>query len=170
MNSKKTIFKSLLMIVALSFAVSCSKDEDGGTKTPTNPTTTTIKASDITAAFQALKPTTTGADIDFSGFSASGGKASLDATISSAITIANLESGLKTAIEGMSISGATITAAASSSSTATDSDSNPYIMDVTIKADNLDTTMTEYTYSATDKTAKVEITITPDKKWDSKEK
>ena len=39
MNNTKTIFKSLLiMIVAISlFTVSCSKDE-GGTKTPTNPT------------------------------------------------------------------------------------------------------------------------------------
>ena len=54
MNSKKTIFKSLLMIVALSFAVSCSKDEDGGTKTPTNPTTQSISATQLTETIKGL--------------------------------------------------------------------------------------------------------------------
>ena len=55
MNNTKTIFKSLLiMIVAISlFTVSCSKDE-GGTKTPTNPTIVKVSAEQITGVLQGL--------------------------------------------------------------------------------------------------------------------
>ena len=55
MNNTKTIFKSLLiMIVAISlFTVSCSKDE-GGTKTPTNPTIQKITDADLTSTLKAL--------------------------------------------------------------------------------------------------------------------
>lgn len=55
MNNTKTIFKSLLiMIVAISlFTVSCSKDE-GGTKTPTNPTITKITDANLTQTLKEL--------------------------------------------------------------------------------------------------------------------
>ena len=55
MNNTKTIFKSLLiMIVAISlFTVSCSKDE-GGTKTPTNPTIQKITDANLTETLKAL--------------------------------------------------------------------------------------------------------------------
>ena len=55
MNNTKTIFKSLLiMIVAISlFTVSCSKDE-GGTKTPTNPTIVKVSADNITQTLKGL--------------------------------------------------------------------------------------------------------------------
>ncbi|TXJ11691.1 hypothetical protein [Brachyspira aalborgi] len=60
MNNTKTIFKSLLiMIVAISlFTVSCSKDE-GGTKTPTNPTPkdSATLLTDILRGLGALKGT-----------------------------------------------------------------------------------------------------------------
>ena len=58
MNNTKTIFKSLLiMIVAISlFTVSCSKDE-GGTKTPTNPTPKNSEAL-LTDMLKALGPLT----------------------------------------------------------------------------------------------------------------
>ena len=56
MNNTKTIFKSLLiMIVAISlFTVSCSKDE-GGKKTPTNPTIVKVSADMITQTLKDLK-------------------------------------------------------------------------------------------------------------------
>ena len=67
MNNTKTIFKSLLiMIVAISlFTVSCSKDE-GGTKTPTNPTPKNSEAL-LTDILKGLGPLpTSGTVIDFS--------------------------------------------------------------------------------------------------------
>ena len=58
MKHTKNILKSLLiMVMALSLlAVSCSKDE-GGSK-PTNPTTVTISAADLTSTLKGIEGTT----------------------------------------------------------------------------------------------------------------
>ncbi len=55
MKHTKNILKSLLItVIALSLlAVSCSKDE-GGSKNPTNPTTTTITAEQLTTTLKNL--------------------------------------------------------------------------------------------------------------------
>ena len=76
MNNTKTIFKSLLiMIVAISlFTVSCSKDE-GGTKTPTNPTPKNSEAllTDILIGLGALPPSNTVIDFNAIVFDEKGG-------------------------------------------------------------------------------------------------
>ncbi len=76
MNNTKTIFKSLLiMIVAISlFTVSCSKDE-GGTKTPTNPTPKNSEAllTDLLKGLGALPPSNTVIDFNTIAFDGNGG-------------------------------------------------------------------------------------------------
>ena len=66
MKHTKNILKSLLItVMALSLlSVSCSKDE-GGSK-PTNPTTVTISAADLTSTLKGIEGTT---KVDFSTMS-----------------------------------------------------------------------------------------------------
>ena len=90
MNNTKTIFKSLLiMIVAISlFTVSCSKDE-GGTKTPTNPTPNSEAL--LTDILRRLGPIpTSGPVIDFSKIAFDGkGNATIEGANSTYDTVKN---------------------------------------------------------------------------------
>ena len=77
MKHTKNILKSLLItVMALSLlAVSCSKDE-GRSKNPTNPTTTTITAAMMTTELQKIKVDSV---IDFAGKTPSAGNVDITA-------------------------------------------------------------------------------------------
>ena len=114
MKHTKNILKSLLItVMALSLlAVSCKKDE-GGSK-PTDPTPITIDAATLTAAIQAAgkAATITDATINFDALTiANDGNASLEATLSKAITLTTLKSELESGLS-FSSCGATATTTA----------------------------------------------------------
>ena len=116
MNNTKTIFKSLLiMIVAISlFTVSCSKDE-GGTKTPTNPTQPiTITANSITTAFKGLGTITIGKmKFDFTGFNGEANSRTKEGTLNNdgetTLEKATIEKKFNDGLKGK-VSGATVDA------------------------------------------------------------
>ena len=172
MKHTKNILKSLLiMVMALSLlAVSCSKDE-GGSKNPTNPTPITINAATLTAAIQAAgkAATITGATINFDALKiADGGSADLEATLSDVITLANLKKELES---GLSFSSAVATATATAEVPSANTGKEAVTVTIKINAGNntfADDVKTAY--KVVDKVATVNITITPDKKWDGNAK
>ena len=175
MNNTKTIFKSLLiMIVAISlFTVSCSKDE-GGTKTPTNPTPKNSEAL-LTDILKGLGPLPTSETvIDFSKIVFDGnGKATIDGAdntkdatkykvvdiLEKTFTVEHFKGekiGLK---EKPTVNNPTA------------SSSTPLEVVITFIANTgytFDTSITEgkrYTYNASDKSAKLTLEITPKAAW-----
>ena len=173
MNNTKTIFKSLLiMIVAISlFTVSCSKDE-GGTKTPTNPTIQKITDADLTStlkAFGALGDTSN-TDIDFSKMTEpTGGKANIqkEASESKSLTKVKgtIETVFKTPLTPVSVNVTFDTAAAAGNQT----DLKATIVFTANSGFEFDTTITEgtaYTYDAKAKTATLTLNIKPSAAWE----
>ena len=169
MNSKKTIFKSLLMIVALSFAVSCSKDEDGGTKTPTNPTTQSISATQLTETIKGLgqlKDTDNAVILDFSSIAPANGTAKIEKANQS---FAKVKTALQNAASA-TWTGVTVTTDLTDSTTKP-SGSGALTVNLTFTANSgfaFDTTITggtDYTYDKAAKTAKLELSITPSASW-----
>ncbi len=161
MTHTKNILKSLLItVMALSLlAVSCKKDENGG-GTPTNPTTTTIGASDLTGVLQSIVIENT---IDFSKVTPASGKAS--------VTALTAKFGdLKTALDGvLAVEQEGVTVAGKYSSETKPSASTALDLTLTITAKSgyvLDDKMTEYTYNEADKTASVVISIKPSAAWE----
>lgn len=175
MTHTKNILKSLLItVMALSLlAVSCKKDENGGGgKTPTNPlpSSTTITAQNITDAIKSLASKTIGdTTIDFSGFTtSSAGNASLNATVTKALTdFTAFQSALKEELGKVTIEGATVTVGEAAGTDKVDS-SDAVTIDISIEAkDKTFADDVSKSYTVTDKTAKVTISITPagSKKW-----
>ena len=150
MKHTKNILKSLLItVMALSLlAVSCSKDE-GGSK-PTAPTTTKITASDLTQVLNAIVIPNT---ISFASVNPTSGTASVTAETDTYDT-------LKTALDGLlAIEQEQVTVEASYG--AKNGKTFDLTLTITAKAGYvLDDKMTEYTYTPSDKTAKLVITIT----------
>ena len=171
MKHTKNILKSLLItVMALSLlAVSCSKDE-GGSK-PTAPTSITIDAATITAAIKMAgsAATITGAKIDFDPLTIDDqGKANLTATLSAAITLATLKSELEKGLTFTS-GGATASAKAANDFPNDNSQSTPAVVNISIDAGN-NTFADDVKYKTDNKKATVELTITPDKKWNNQAK
>ena len=171
MNNTKTIFKSLLiMIVAISlFTVSCSKDE-GGTKTPTNPTIVKVSADQITGVLQGLgqlKDTDQQTVIlDFTSITPQNGKATIDNANQSFNKV-------KTALGNVASTPQNILEVTDNLSTITAKPNQNEALNVelTFKANSgfeFDTTITDntkYAYNDTDKTAKLTLEITPSANW-----
>ena len=170
MKHTKNILKSLLItVMALSLlAVSCSKDE-GGTKNPVNPDTPiTITAQNITDIIKKTTITTEGVSINFSSFNPQSGTASLDATITKAVTLATLKNDLESALSTPAGSIVTSTATAT-----VPSDNSAGVVTIGVKIDAGKNTFAddvETAYTVVGKVATVNITITPDKKWDGNAK
>ena len=172
MNNTKTIFKSLLiMVVAISlFTVSCSKDE-GGTKTPTNPTIVKVSADQITGVLKGLgelKDTDqTTVILDFTSITPQNGKATIDNANQSfnrvKEALANVASTPQNILE-VTDNLSTITAKPG------DAKEKLYV-ELTFKAKSgfeFDTTITggtAYTYTASDKSARLTLEITPAQNW-----
>ena len=172
MNNTKTIFKSLLiMIVAISlFTVSCSKDE-GGTKTPTNPTIVKVSADQITGVLKGLgelKDTDQQTVIlDFSSINPQNGKATIENANQSFNKV-------KTALGNVASTPQNILEVTDNLSTITakpGSGTEKLSVDLTFKAKSgfeFDTTITggtAYAYNTSDKTAKLTLEITPANNW-----
>ena len=170
MKHTKNILKSLLItVMALSLlAVSCSKDE-GGTKNPVNPDAPiTITAKSITDAIRQATITTKGVSIDFSGFNPANGAASLNATITEAVTLETLKTDLESAL---SIPAGSIVTSTATATVPADTTSDDATVKVEINAGNntfADDVKTAY--AVVGKVATVQITITPNKKWNNQDK
>ena len=169
MKHTKNILKSLLItVMALSLlAVSCSKDE-GGTKNPVNPTPITIDAATITAAIKTAgsAATITGATINFGSLTIDErGKANLTATLSKAINLATLKSELESGLSFTS-GGATATAKAADNFPTENTTSTAAVVNISIDAGK-NTFADDVKYKTDNKKATVELTITPNKKWNN---
>ena len=168
MKHTKNILKSLLiMVMALSLlAVSCKKDE-GGTKNPVNPDTPiTITAQYITDIIKKTTITTKGVSIYFSGFNPANGAASLEATITEAVTLTTLKTDLESALSTPAGSIVTSTATA----TVPNSDDSEDTVTIKVEIDAGKNTFADdvkTAYTVVDKVATVNITITPNKKWNN---
>ena len=175
MNNTKTIFKSLLiMIVAISlFTVSCSKDE-GGTKTPTNPTIVKVSADNITQTLKGLgqlkdtDPSQT-LILDFETMTEpANGSAEISGANKSFVKV-------KTAlIEVFKVQQNIVTVTTDlTDSTSQPKGSSVLEVNITFKANSgfeFDTTITDnskYTYDGTAKTAKLTLKITPANPWEA---
>ena len=175
MNNTKTIFKSLLiMIVAISlFTVSCSKDE-GGTKTPTNPTPKNSEAllTDLLKGLGALPPSETVIDFSTIQFDENG-----NATISGAD---NTKEGNKYKVVDIlektftvdNFRGEKIGLKQNPTVTPPSTqDKTPLSVEIIFTANagyTFDTSITagkRYIYSDTDKSAKLTLKITPKEAW-----
>ena len=175
MNNTKTIFKSLLiMIVAISlFTVSCSKDE-GGTKTPTNPTIVKVSADNITQTLKGLgqlKDTDKQQTVilDLSNIDPKDGNATISGANKSFAKV-------KTALGTVASTPQNILEVTDNLSTAgKPTDKNALNVELTFKAKSgfeFDTTITKpeasakkYNYDAGTKTAKLTLKITPSENW-----
>ena len=171
MKHTKNILKSLLItVMALSLlAVSCKKDE-GGSK-PTAPTSITIDAATITAAIKMAgsAATITDATIDFDSLTIDEqGKANLTATLSAEITLATLKSELESGLSFTS-GGATASAKAADNFPTENTTSTAAVVNISIDAGN-NTFADDVKYKTDNKKATVELTITPDKKWNNQNK
>ena len=151
MKHTKNILKSLLItVMALSLlAVSCSKDE-GGSK-PTAPTTTKITASDLTQVLNAIVIPNT---ISFASVNPTSGTASVTAETDTYDT-------LKTALDDYLTNNEQESVKVVAAYGAKNNTTFDLTLTITAKAGYvLDDKMTEYTYTPSDKTAKLVITIT----------
>ena len=175
MNNTKTIFKSLLiMIVAISlFAVSCSKDE-GGTKTPTNPAKPiTITGASITDALKKIPDITISkTKISFNGIADAESTRTITGTDGSSATDAiSTKTDLETKIkEGLTISGATVSATAGSELNIAGQDNITITITITPTSGNSFSTteLDPYTKKADGNSVEVTLTLKPQqgKKWD----
>ena len=173
MNNTKTIFKSLLiMIVAISlFTVSCSKDE-GGTKTPTNPTIQKVSADMITQTLKDLGQLK-GTDIaqtvilDLSNINPTGGNADINGANQSFNKV-------KIALERVTQAqwpGVTVTTDLADKNKP--DSQNPLSVKITFAANSgfeFDTTITggtAYTYDTKAKTATLTLNIKPSGNWEA---
>ena len=172
MNNTKTIFKSLLiMIVAISlFTVSCSKDE-GGKKTPTNPTIVKVSADNITKVLKDLGPLgadTSNPDIDFS-------KMTDPASGSATIANANQSFGkVKTALTTVfGTPQAILTVTTDLENKSKPGGNTALEVNITFKANSgfeFDTTITggtKYAYNKDAKTATLTLNIKPSGNWEA---
>ena len=173
MNNTKTIFKSLLiMIVAISlFTVSCSKDE-GGTKKPTNPTIVKVSADDITKTLKGLgqlKDTEQVQTVilDLSNINPQNGSADIANANKSFAKV-------KTALTTVFGAPQTILTVTTDLDGKTKPESNTALeVNITFKANSgfeFDESITgagktTYTYTASDKSAKLTLKITPSAAW-----
>ncbi|WP_288622420.1 hypothetical protein [uncultured Brachyspira sp.] len=179
MNNTKTIFKSLLiMIVAISlFTVSCSKDE-GGTKTPTNPTPKNSEAllTDMLKGLGELKDTDkitvilNLANIDPQNGSAeiSGANNSKQGSDYKVVTV------LKETFKKANFTGQiTLKEDLTTITAPTGGNNNPLSVEITFIANTgytFDTSITEgkrYTYTKGDSSAKLTLKISPKGNWQS---
>ena len=177
MKHTKNILKSLLiMIVAISlFTVSCSKDE-GGTKTPTNPTIVKVSADNITQTLKGLGQLkdTNGSTVilDFSSINPQNG--------SDTIADANQSFGkVKTALTTVFAAPQTILTVTTdlASKTKPGSAKEELIVNIEFKANSgfeFDTTITKpetsatkYNYEESTKKAKLQLKITPAQNWEA---
>ena len=173
MNNTKTIFKSLLiMIVAISlFTVSCSKDE-GGKKTPTNPTIVKVSADQITGVLKGLGQLkdidqAQTVILDLSNIDPKDGNATISGANESFAKV-------KTALGTVASTPQNILEVTDNLSTASKpTDKNALNVELTFKAKSgfeFDTTITEgtaYTYDAKAKTATLTLKITPAANWEA---
>ena len=173
MNNTKTIFKSLLiMIVAISlFTVSCSKDE-GGTKTPTNPAQPiTITGQNITDALKNIPEITIGkTKISFNGITDAENTRTITGTDGSSATDAiSTKTDLETKIkEGLTISGATVSATATTYDISAKADITVTITITPASGNSFAAADSLKPYTATDgKKVEVQLTLKPEanKKW-----
>ena len=174
MNNTKTIFKSLLiMIVAISlFTVSCSKDE-GGTKTPTNPTIVKVSADDITKVLKGLgqlKDTDQAQTLilDLSNIDPKDGNATISGANKSFAKV-------KTALTTVFGTPQAILTVTTDLDGKTKPNNNTALeVNITFKANSgfeFDESITgagktTYTYTASDKSAKLTLKITPAAAWE----
>ena len=174
MNNTKTIFKSLLiMIVAISlFTVSCSKDE-GGTKTPTNPTIQKITDADLTSTLKALGELgdTSKTAINFGLMTdPANGTASITKAATEDKSLqkvkGTIETVFQTPLTPVSVTVTFDTAAAAGNKT----DLKATIVFTAKSGFEFDTTITggtAYTYDAKAKTATLTLNIKPSGNWDA---
>lgn len=166
MKHTKNILKSLLItVMALSLlAVSCKKDE-GGSK-PTDPTSVTLDAATLNAAISLASSqiAVDGVTIDFSSFSPNNGAATVNASITASVDSAALKTALEQSLS-FSSGGSTATATATVPVNTTSDDAT---VKVEINAgDNTFADDVKTAYIVAEKVATVNITITPDKKWNN---
>ena len=166
MNNTKTIFKSLLiMIVAISlFTVSCSKDE-GGKKTPTNPTIQKITDADLTSTLKALGALgdTSATDIDFSKMTdPAKGKATIQKAAAESKSLAKVKQTIETVFK-TPLTPVSVTLTFSGSAAANNGSDLVATIVFTAKSGfEFDTTITggdNYTYDAKAKTATLTLNI-----------
>ena len=174
MNNTKTIFKSLLiMIVAISlFTVSCSKDE-GGTKTPTNPTIQKITDANLTSTLKALGALgdTSATDIDFSKMTdPANGSATIQKEASESKSLTKVKGTIQTVFQTpltpVSVTVTFDTAAAVGNKT----DLKVTIVFTAKSGFEFDTTITggtKYTYNKEKKTATLTLNIKPSVNWEA---
>ena len=166
MNNTKTIFKSLLiMIVAISlFTVSCSKDE-GGTKTPTNPTIQKITDANLTSTLKALGALgdTSATDIDFSKMTdPANGSATIQKAAAESKSLQKVKQTITTVFQ-TPLTPVSVTLTFSGSAAANNGSDLVATIVFTAKSGfEFDTTITEgtaYTYDAKAKTATLTLNI-----------
>ena len=167
MNNTKTIFKSLLiMIVAISlFTVSCSKDE-GGKKTPTNPTIVKVSADNITKVLKDLGPLgadTSNPDIDFSKMTnPAKGKATIQKAAAESKSLNKVKGTIQTVFQ-TPLTPVSVTVTFSGNAAANNSDDLVATIVFTAKSGfEFDTTITggdNYTYDTNAKTATLTLNI-----------
>ena len=174
MNNTKTIFKSLLiMIVAISlFTVSCSKDE-GGTKTPTNPTIQKITDADLTGTLKALGKLgdTSETAINFGLMTdPAKGTASITKEASESKSLTKVKGTIETVFK-TPLTPVSVTLTFSGNAEANKSDDLVATIVFTAKSGfEFDTTITggnNYTYKDADKTATLTLNIKPSGNWEA---
>ena len=177
MNNTKTIFKSLLiMIVAISlFTVSCSKDE-GGTKTPTNPTPkdSATLLTDILKGLGELKDTDkTTVILNLANIDPQNGNAEISGADNSkqgsdykVVTV------LKETFKKANFTGQiTLKEDLTAITAPTGGNNSPLSVNIIFIANTgyeFDESITKgkrYTYTAADKSAKLTLKITPKENW-----
>ena len=174
MNNTKTIFKSLLiMIVAISlFTVSCSKDE-GGKKTPTNPTIVKVSADQITGVLQGLgelKDTDQQTVIlDFTSIKPKDGNADITGTLENFTKVTNA------LITVFGTPQTILTVTTDLKDKSKPNNQEKLTVNIEFKANSgfeFDTTITkpdtsaiQYTYEESTKKAKLQLGITPKANW-----
>ena len=175
MNNTKTIFKSLLiMIVAISlFTVSCSKDE-GGTKTPTTPTIQKVSADQITGVLKGLGQLkdTDGSSTVILDFSKMTEPANGSATIDNANQSFGKVKTALTTVFGTPQAILTVTTDLADKKTKPQT-KTALEVNITFKANSgfeFDESITgagktTYIYTASDKSAKLTLKITPANNW-----
>ena len=177
MNNTKTIFKSLLiMIVAISlFTVSCSKDE-GGTKTPTNPTPKNSEAllTDMLKGLGELKDTDkTTVILNLANIDPQNGSAEISgANNSKQDSDYKVVTVLKETFKKANFTGQiTLKEDLTTITAPTAGGNNPLSVDITFIANEgytFDTSITggkRYTYTEGDKSAKLTLKISPEGTW-----
>ena len=178
MNNTKTIFKSLLiMIVAISlFTVSCSKDE-GGTKTPTNPTIQKITDANLTETLKELGALgdTAATDIDFSKMTdPANGSATIQKEASESKSLTKVKGTITTVFQTpLTPVSVTLTFKEGEAGDAAENNSNNLVATIVFTANSgfeFDTTITggtKYTYDKAKKTATLTLNIKPSGNWEA---